>query len=198
MKVHVYPGMGATSEMYKGPWENCDFTFHSWEPILDCKSIEAYAINLISKHEIKEGDVLIGTSLGGIIACEIANQINISKLCLIGSAIQPQEIKMFLKVIHPIVDYSPLSFIQSLVGKVPNELSRMMSESEGAFIRTMCRAIFQWGGLRSDVPLYRIHGKSDFVISCPQENVTQIDGGHLIAMTHANECVTFINRSLKN
>lgn len=46
-----------------------------------------------------------------------------------------------------------------------------------------------WNGLACDVTITRIHGKNDLVIPLPSEVLNPIDGGHLIAMTHAQECV---------
>jgi hypothetical protein len=58
----------------------------------------------------------------------------------------------------------------------------------------MCAAIFEWEGLGEDVitPL-RIHGRSDRVIPLPSHVDLVLDGGHLIAMTHAEECVRFLS-----
>ena len=54
----------------------------------------------------------------------------------------------------------------------------------------MCRAIFTWPGLDTTRlrPL-RIHGRRDRVIPPPATADLLLEGGHLIAMTHAAECV---------
>ena len=159
-------------------------------------SIKGYAAQLIEQHHISDGDILIGSSLGGIIASEIANQKDIAQTFLIGSAINRNEIHSLLKLIHPLVDLAPLYFIRTLTGKVPNDLSVMFSESDPEFIRAMCKAIFKWEGLNKLNSVIRIHGKKDLVIPIPENCDFQINGGHLIAMTHPEECLRAIKKSL--
>jgi hypothetical protein len=80
-----------------------------------------------------------------------------------------------------------------LAGKAPSELAKMFMDSDPAFVRAMCRAIVQWEGLDSPTTeLHRIHGRRDRVIPMPPGVECVLDGGHLIAMTHAPECVAFI------
>ena len=40
-----------------------------------------------------------------------------------------------------------------------------------------------------------IHGRYDRVISRPEKVQHYLDGGHLIAMTHAQECVTYLREA---
>ena len=59
----------------------------------------------------------------------------------------------------------------------------------------MCRAIFNWDGLGDQrVNLVRIHARMDHVIPLPKGVRHVLNGGHLIAMTHAKECVEIIRR----
>jgi hypothetical protein len=60
----------------------------------------------------------------------------------------------------------------------------------------MCSAIFQWNGLGvTSTKVFRIHGKHDLVIPPPKQADLLLDGGHLVSMTHAEECVAFIKAS---
>ncbi len=108
-----------------------------------------------------------------------------------------EEVSGLLCLLHPLIDLAPLSFLQYASGKLPSELGTMFSKSDATFIRNMCRAIFQWDGLTSEtVILSRIHGRFDCVIPPPNDAVL-IDGGHLIAMSHPQECVCRIEEALK-
>jgi hypothetical protein len=63
--------------------------------------------------------------------------------------------------------------------------------------RAMCLAIFTWEGLGvSDTSVFRIHGKHDLVIPCPPKVDLLLDGGHLVAITHARDCVEFVRDNL--
>jgi len=196
MAIHVYPGMGATSEMYRGLWKEQPFIFHDWPDLAGETSITGYSSRLIREHEIHAGDILIGSSLGGIIACEVANQLEILRLILLGSARSRTEIHALLQIVHPMIDYAPVSFIRALAGKIPMDLSIMFHQSDPAFIRTMCKAIFAWDGLESETPVTRVHGTRDMVIPRPEDCDIDIQGGHLIAMTHPEECLQAVQHAV--
>ncbi len=197
MNIHVYPGMGATKNMFKNEWLEQDWLFHNWPEWNGESTIEELAAKVIIEHNIKPADIIIGTSLGGIVATEIANQIDIQHLVLIGSAKDKNEISSFLKVLHPLINYTPIEFIKALAGKIPMDLSIMFNKADPRFIRSMCNAIFLWEGLIKKVPTTRLHGTRDLVIPKPDHIDVSLNGGHLIAMTHAKECIEAIKNSIK-
>jgi pimeloyl-ACP methyl ester carboxylesterase len=188
--IHVYPGMGATSEMYSGIWRRLpDAIFHDWPDFMGEREIPELAQRLRFAHGIEPGDTLIGSSLGGIVACEISNQIEVAELILVGSAVNVSEINPLLGMLWPLVDLVPLDLIGRMAGWMPDALMQMYAESDPAFIRAMTRAMFDWEGLRSRVPVTRIHGMRDLMIPCPSSIKRPVPGGHLIAMTQPEACV---------
>jgi pimeloyl-ACP methyl ester carboxylesterase len=187
---HFYPGMGATSSMYGELWrKEFEGQFHDWPKWRDERSLTDIAVIIIEEHRIEAGDTLIGTSLGGIVACEVANLLDLERIVLIGSAQRKEEINGILSILHPLIDLAPIAFIQMSSGKLPSDLAGMFSHSDPSFIRNMSKAIFSWNGLQSEVPVLRIHGTKDLVIPHPHETDHDIDGGHLIVMTHPLECI---------
>ena len=73
----------------------------------------------------------------------------------------------------------------------------MFAESDPEFVRAMCTAIFQWDGLgETNTKVFRLHGRHDLVIPPPPRVDLLLEGGHLVAMTHAEECAEFVMRSL--
>ena len=197
--IHVLPGMGADHRMYSAPaWQRlADTHFINWPDHHGETSIAAIASRVIAEAKISEGDVVVGSSLGGIVGCEIARTVPLKALVLIGGAKDKAEISGLLTLLHPLARLAPLEFIQISAGKFPSELTRMFNQSQASFIRAMCAAIFDWSGLdESRIKPLRIHGKHDHVIPMPAQVNLALDGGHLIAMTHAEECVRFINASI--
>ncbi len=199
-RMHFYPGMGATSAMYgDAAWTTLDgAVFHNWPAWRGEGTLSAWARRLIDEHHIEPGDIVAGSSLGGMVAAEIANQVKVGGLILIGSAARPDEISRLLAALHPLIDLAPVAFIQRCAGKVPQELSGMFAMSDPHFIRAMVRAIFQWEGLQGETPLLRIHGRQDRVIPPLDKVDCLIDGGHLIAMSHPKECVEAIISSSRS
>lgn len=151
------------------------------------------ALSMCDSCQIKDGDVLVGASLGGMVACEITKIRKISRLYLIGSAVNKEEISSLLTVLHPLAKYAPIDWLRISAGKIPTELAQMFSGVEAPFIRAMCAAIFKWEGLGpTSTQILRIHGRYDHVIPPPISVDLLVEGGHLISMTHAKECVEFI------
>jgi len=188
--THIYPGMGASSEMYGPLWRTqVPGHYHDWPVWNGESSIHDWALRLIDEHSIQDGDTLIGSSLGGIIACEIAKIRSIQRTILIGSACQPEEIHGLLSILHPLVDLTPITFVKACAGKIPADLCQMFAVSDPAFIRAMCKAIFQWQGALPSQSIFRIHGRHDRVIPLPAGIDCVIPGGHLIAMSHPEACI---------
>ncbi len=192
--IHVLPGMGADQRMYPGPWRSLpDCNFIDWPDYGQERTINALARRVIATEHIQPGSVLIGSSLGGMVACEIANLISIERLVLIGSAKSKAEIGGLLRLLHPLVDLTPLSLIQKAAGQWPGVIAQMFKDRDPAFIRAMIKAIFIWDGLQPHgLKVFRIHGDRDPVIPAPPEVDHLLHGGHFVAMTHADECVELV------
>ena len=185
--------MGATASMYGEAWrERLDGQFHDWPKWQGEQTLTAITKSIIEAHKVEAGDTVVGTSLGGIIACEIANLIELERIVLIGSARRKEEVNQILSLLHPLIDLAPIAFIQMSSGKLPGDLFEMFTHSDPAFIKNMSKAIFTWEGLQSKVPVLRIHGTNDLVIPNPDETDYAIYGGHLIVMTHPLECIEAI------
>ena len=191
---HALPGMGADHRMYPAPWTSIPgFVAHDWVRYAGEQSLSEVAHSMCDSYHINDGDVLIGASLGGMVACEISKIRNISRLYLIGSASRKEEISTLLTLLHPLAQIAPLDWLRILAGKIPTELTQMFTSAEPAFVRAMCVAIFNWEGLGpSTTKVIRLHGRHDFVIPPPKTVDLLIDGGHLISMSHAAECAAFI------
>lgn len=198
--IHVLPGMGADHRMYAAPaWQSLPSTrFHDWPVHRGESTIKAMAERVIAESGISDGDKVIGSSLGGIIGCEIANILSLKALVLIGSAKTKEEISSLLTLLHPLARLAPIEFIQTAAGKYPSELTLMFKQSQASFIRAMCAAIFDWQGLNENrIKPLRIHGTHDRAIPKPAHVDLVLDGGHLIAMTHAEACVGFIHANTR-
>ncbi len=198
--IHALPGMGADHRMFPPPWTSIpDFVTHDWVHYSGEQSLSEIAHSVCDSCQINDGDVLIGASLGGMVAAEISKIRKISRLYLVGSALRKEEISTLLTLLHPLAQIAPVDWLRFSAGKVPTVLAQMFSSAEPLFIRAMCAAIFKWDGLtQSPTKVLRLHGKHDLVIPPPKIADLLINGGHLISMTHAPECVEFFMATQKN
>lgn len=197
-KIFILPGMGADESMYPGPWHSLPNTvFLRWPQYAGEESIDAVVWRMVAEHEIIPGSVVIGSSLGGMVGCEIANRMQLSALFLIGSACEPSEVNRVLGALHPLANMVPFRQLQTLVGKLPPAYGELFTSADPEFVRSMCHAIFKWNGLQRGVPRpVRLHGIHDLVIPCPANVDLRVDGGHMISLTHPTECVNFIRQRL--
>ena len=198
--IYALPGMGADSAMYPQPWPTLlAITLVDWPAYAGEESIAAVARRIIEVARIPDGAVVIGSSFGGFVACEIAKHRRLRRLILLGSATRKEEINGVLRLLHPLARVAPIKFFQRIIGWFPGEIARMLNRSEAAFVRAMCRATFEWPGLDEGLikPL-RIHGRKDLLIPPPPDADLLVDGRHMIAMTNASECVEFIRADLED
>jgi len=191
--------MGATSAMYTGPWRDLpDSVYCNWPKYKGETTLKEIAKSVIQEYGIKSADSIGGSSLGGMVALEIAVILESPRLILIGSALSKAEINSLLLKLAPISTITPIKLTQILAGKLSGELGHMFQESDPEFIRAMCLAISKWETpeLRA-TEIIRVHGENDFVIKCP-ENCEKVEGaGHLVAITHPNESVSAIKSIFK-
>ena len=188
--------MGANSKMYQGAW--LDFnqvTYLDWPPYEGEASLSELAKRVATHYRIKDNDILIGSSMGGMVALEISKLLYLERVVLVGSAIDVSEMNSFLTLLTPFVDFAPIDFFQKLAGRHDSIFQQMFASSDANFMRTMCRAISKWEGYPGNLTnVTRIHGEKDKVIKCPRDCHVIKRGGHLIPITHARECVDIIQR----
>lgn len=188
--------MGANSKMYSdnlySKLDNVEFI--NWPKYNGQQTLEDVAKNTISEYQLTNSCFVGGSSLGGIIALEIAKILKLKKAILIGSTNDPKLLNKFLKSLGQLADYTPLNLIQLLTGKVNNDLTKMFAESNPSFIKAMCKALHNWQfPIKFDGQICQIHGQIDKIINAPSSNSSIIQGGgHLIAVTHPNDVAEFI------
>ncbi len=184
--------------MYPGAWRRLpDCNFIDWPRHDSSETMTDLARYVIAGNDIRAGCTLIGSSLGGMVACEIANLLQVENLVLVGSATSRGEVSTLLKFLHPLMALVPLPMAQKAAAAWSSEITQMFRDSDPAFLRAMTKAIFVWEGLQAHAPRpLRIHGRRDHVIPPPPQTDHLLAGGHLIAMTHAVQCVDIIRRYL--
>jgi hypothetical protein len=190
--------MGASSAMYNALRHKIDFeiNFINWPDYRGEKTYSEVARRVVQEYGINSGDVVGGSSLGGMVALEIANIISPEAIVLLGSAITHQEVQNLLSLISPLASLTPISVVQVLAGKNKNLVSSMFADTNPEFIRAMCAYLNSWNGYRgSRDKVFRLHGSNDLVIPCPSSGCDIVeDAGHLIAMTHVAETAAYLQK----
>lgn len=199
MTTYILPGIGADATMYGPAFRKlADVQYLDWPTYNNEKSIKDISIRIINEYTIDSSDIVGGSSLGGIVSAEIAKNVEVKKAILIGSTLTAENISPILKKLSVLSEIAPIQLIQTFAGKASlinkNNLLKMFSTVDSAFIKAMCKAVFEWDGnpeLQCDYS--HIHGAKDFIIYPPKTGATIIDdGGHLIALSHEEEVAEFI------
>lgn len=191
--------MGADASMYGEAFRDLNaIRYVNWPEYDNEQSIPEMAERSIRKYGIQPDDIVGGSSLGGIVAAEIARHVHLRYLILIGSTLTPDNINPVLRKLSVLSEITPVALLQVLAGKAnavtENRMLTMFRHSDVLFIKSMCKAVCTWeGNQKPNCPVAHIHGEKDTVIFPPATGAEIIPGGgHLIAMTHESDVVNFI------
>ncbi len=168
MRIHLIPGIGGTADMFRDyrfpfPVQTLEFLP---PPAKDC-DFTAYARFFAERHGIAAGDALVGMSLGGLMACEVAKQMLIRKLVLVSSGTRAEHINGLLRRMSLLSPHVPFALLQRLTvpvglfGSVRRRTLAMFKASDAAFLRWACWNAPRWEGLKEHPDLIQIHGGWD-------------------------------------
>jgi pimeloyl-ACP methyl ester carboxylesterase len=202
LRTIILPGMGADSGMYpKAYYRNLPgVDFVDWPVYEGEKTIAAVARRVIEEYNITGNTIVGGSSLGGMVAVQIAKVLNLDRVILIGSTTRSSDVNPALMKLSGFAHKAPVAGLQWIAGKIngsaKNLFLAMFQKSDGRFMKAMAQAICQWRGMdgyRCDIR--HIHGARDRVIFPPARDATIIPtAGHLLPMTHADEVSRFLAR----
>ncbi|MGB0428863.1 MAG: alpha/beta hydrolase, partial [Bacteroidia bacterium] len=101
MTVYLIPGLGFDCRIFsKFNFQNHEVVELNWLEPLANETWEAYATRMASKIEKDEKSVIIGHSLGGMLAQEISVHLNIKKLVLISTICKADENPWYFKILR--------------------------------------------------------------------------------------------------
>ena len=195
--------MGADSTMFEKMAQQCPFkiTLLNWPEFHGEKSLAELATRLAKIIEHHGQNVWLGgSSLGGMVALEMAQINKVQGVILLGSAMSKHDISSFLLFFAPLIHIIPIKFIQWLLGWIPNRLLKMFTQAEPRFIRQMTKAICKWEGPKKPkTTVIKIHGKLDRIIPCPKDIIYFLPkAGHLFPMTHPKATAFLIEEAINH
>jgi pimeloyl-ACP methyl ester carboxylesterase len=198
--ILLLPGMGADRRLHGKLRPRHAIRPIDWPPFRPGGSLADYARSLIEREGIAAGDVIGGTSMGGMLALEIANQVRLRRVLLIASAASWRQVSPRLRRLSRLSPIAPFDLL-ALTPPLPmfpggqRLIAEMARHAAPAFLRWACGALARWDGYHGDPALIRrIHGTRDRVIPpWGRPDVVVPGGGHLIALTHPAVVADFID-----
>jgi pimeloyl-ACP methyl ester carboxylesterase len=204
-RLVLIPGMGADHRVFDGiRLPGLDAIRADWIPHRAGESLATYAGRFGVHYCIEAADILIGMSMGGIVAGVLAQRVPPQRLILISSCTDIRQLSPFVTALSPLGPYVPFGLARLLpraVMPVPRKRAlEMFGAQEMGFIRWACGALMEWTGAPRLPGTVTIHGTADRVFPIrlqPQVDVTIQGGGHLMVLERAAEVGEALRRALR-
>lgn len=202
MNVYFISGLAADERVFKYILvpEGYKAVHISWIKPIPSESLAEYALRLSENIDHHQPFILVGLSLGGMIASEIAKIYTPEKIILISSVPEPAHMPAFYRIagkirLHKIVPVSAFKSASLLKQFFTPEseadkiyLRQAIREGDPDFIRWAIHAIVTWKG-NSSVDCTHIHGSDDHLLPVRYTRPTHLikGGGHMMVLNRADE-----------
>ena len=201
-KLFLISGLGANERMFQRlNFHNFENVYIKWISPEKNETISDYASRLLTQIN-QENPIIIGLSLGGMMAVEISKIIKTEKIILISSAKDKFEIpKLYqlaaylnLNTLIPRQLYKKSNFfIYWLFGVKKREdknlLKEVLRDTDLDFVVWAINEILNWKNVKVPENLFRIHGSNDHLlpmkVSTPDFEIK--NGSHLMVLNKAEE-----------
>jgi len=169
--------------------------------------IHEYACRLADSLSVRGEVVVCGVSFGGIIAQELAIQLNAKACVLISSVRGVRQLPPWFRMLRPFA-IGPIEAVLGAVGRAADccparlrtdstaRLTKLEGEA-GAWHRWATASVLRWAPSREleELRIVQIHGSHDttFPLRYVNPDVVIADGGHVLPLTHPTEIATVLS-----
>jgi pimeloyl-ACP methyl ester carboxylesterase len=194
--VFLLPGLGANADLFSDdPWPFPTRAVGYSAPSSPDMGFSEYALQLIAENDIRAGDSLIGVSLGGMLAFEIARHLPIRKLTLISSCTDSRQIQPCIRRLRPLSRLIPWRLVQRapfpswILSESRRRGLAMFRVADTEFLPWACIHAAVWRCPADHPDVMQIHGDRDpvFPISRQVVHHTVHGGDHLMVLSHWRE-----------
>jgi len=208
-EIYLLSGLGADKRVF----DFLDFSgykvnYVDWVDPFDNESIESYAKRLLVQIRTNR-PIIIGVSFGGMVAVEIAKQIETDKVILISSAKTKFDIPAYFRIVGQVGlnKLIPARILKTVNGltywffgtktKKENELlTAIIKETDNRFLKWAVDKITNWRNTTLITNLIHIHGTHDKILPFKMADFKISNGGHLMIINKGEEISRLIHRIL--
>lgn len=212
MNVYFISGLAADSRIFKHIQlpAGHQAVYLEWIPPQKNESLEAYSIRLGEQIVPNEPFMIVGVSMGGMVANEIARVYRATSVVIISSIPSADQLPDFLrfagrlhihKFLPPSVFKSASVMKRFFSGETPEDkkiLIQVIRDSDPEIIRWSINAILNWKNNTAPNNVVHIHGTKDELFPIGRLNPTHIiEGGrHMMILGKSQEINQIINNLL--
>lgn len=202
-EIYIFSGLGADERIFqKIDFSGFSITYIKWIVPKENETIENYATRILKQITTREKPTLIGVSFGGIMAIEVAKQLETEKVILISSAKTTTEIPFYYRFagklrIHKLLSTKILKssnvFTNYFFGtnsKFDKQLlKQILIDTDPIFLKWAIDKIVLWKNHTQIKKTFHIHGTSDRIlpIRFVKCNLKIQNGGHLMTLNKSDE-----------
>ena len=207
--MYFISGLAADGRVFKNIHlpEGFEAIYLDWITPVKDESLRDYSLRLAERIDVSEEFILVGLSMGGMVAVEIAKKVAPSLIIIIASVPVSDQLPFYFRIaarlyLHRFISIRLLKIaaitkrLFTTETKEDKELLKtVIRESNPAFIKWALTAILHWENKTIPEKLIHIHGSRDEILLVKYTQPTYIipKAGHLMVMNRAEE----INRILK-
>jgi len=201
-ELYIFSGLGADESVFQRlDFSGVSTTFIKWAVPLDNEPIENYATRLLDQITTTK-PILIGLSFGGMVAVEVAKQIDTEKVILIASAKTKKEIPFYYRFagkvgLHKLLPTRLLkssNFITNWFFGTSSKfdkqlLKQILSDTDPTFLKWALDKVVRWKNQTQTKNLFHIHGTSDRILPFKYINCHAPikNGGHFMTLNKSDE-----------
>jgi len=209
--VYIFSGLGADERVFQH-LDLSDYatTFIRWEVPQKRETIENYARRLLPQiTSIRP--TLIGLSFGGLIAIEIAKQIDTEQVILLASIKTKNEIPFYYRYaghlrLHKLLPTGLLkssNFITNWLFGTSSTfdkqlLKQILIDTDPTFLKWAIDKAARWTNQTLTKNIFHIHGTNDRILPFKFVNCNSAikSGGHLMTLNKADELNNILRQQL--
>jgi pimeloyl-ACP methyl ester carboxylesterase len=215
MKIFLIPGLGADTKIYNNiDLQDHDVVCVNWIIPHKTDTLSTYAHKLIYQYDILNKSIIIGNSLGGMIAVEIAKLIEVDKCILISSIKTAYEAPAYFKALRVFPFYRAIpgkvftsAFMESLIKPFFGHMNAddawlfkdMLRKSNPVFLKWAMKAILKWDNKVIPKNVFQITGDKDSVFNYRKiKNAQIVKGGtHVMIFERAKDVTKWLKKILE-
>lgn len=198
-RIFALPYMNCRGRSFKHVW----YTLGNFVPMDFCHMMFTHnyyetAKVLVDTYDIQDGDIIVGTCLGGMVAQEFVKLRKLKAMILVASPCSRDDYYSTYRYVTPILlalSDSVFRFIFKSSPAIPPRIAALMNDELGVKnIRKFIIQALAWRGCDLNLPICRIHGDTDFLFPIPPTCDYLINGGHFVGIVNSDICVDSIKK----